>query len=165
VRSILCLVKLIESWWSRSDLLLESNIVEQGSVIWFCCHRGKTTSGLAEECWHNIEKKVAEQISVMKVTLAVCLLRKCQTVLNELMMWFKRTHRLLSLTYPRSWTSAVGVHACSTICDDFMFHKMCGRWVPEQRIDAHGNMHAVFAVMLWKRRGSGFMMGSELWTC
>jgi hypothetical protein len=43
------------------------------------------------------------------------LIHEQQTMLNKLMIWFKRTYRVMSLTQPTSWTSAVDLDIPSSM--------------------------------------------------
>jgi hypothetical protein len=56
-------------------------------------------------------------------------------VLNELMLWSKRTDILLSLIQSSSWTSAVDLHIPSSMRTSGI--KLCARWVPKQLTDEH----------------------------
>jgi hypothetical protein len=58
--------------------------------------------------------KVAEQVSLMKTAWTVLPLHEQQTMLNQLMLWFKRADGSPSPIHPTSSTSAVDLHIPSS---------------------------------------------------
>jgi hypothetical protein len=102
--------------------------------------KGRCTYGMKDY-------KVAEQVSLMKTAWAIQPLHKCQAMLNELILWFKRTDRSLSSIQLISGTSAVDLHISSSMRTSYIKKFAEDRCQRSLQMTHAENTHAISAVI------------------